>query len=113
MDGFAFTSAIALATSVQKAVDNGNYIFMAVIVLMLLIEALKAIFYKRPHMKKYAPQAAALGGGVMGGTFSAMTGGDPLQGAVGGILAGNAASGLYSSALKPLGGAVKKLLRGR
>lgn len=110
MLGDTFKS-IALATKVQQAVESKNYVFVAVIAMTFLLQLAKVFCgSKFPSLKKNAAQYSAFGGAGIGAATSALTGGDAMQGAVGGMLVGNAASGLYSSILKPIG---KKLLRGK
>lgn len=105
--------SLALATAIQKAVESGNYVFVAVIALMFGLQVLKVIFGQRSSsIRQNAAQYSALGGAAIGSAMTSVTGGDPVEGAVGGLLVGNAASGLYST-LKPIGALGKKYLRGR
>lgn len=105
-----YAGIMALAAAVQKAFESSQYAFIAVIGLMLSIQLVKALTARRSdHMKRNAHRYAAGGGALMGGAMSQYTGSDPVAGAVGGMMVGNAASGLYSTVVKPLG----KLVRGR
>lgn len=113
LSGGDMMGGLAIATAVQKAVESGNYVFVAVVVLMLGLQALKIIYSsKSSSLRRNAAQYSAMGGATMGVAGAMMTGGDPAQGAVGGLLVGNAASGLYST-LKPVGELGKKYLRSR
>jgi hypothetical protein len=94
---------IKFASSIQEAIDKGNYVFVGVIVLMLVIQFLKATCGRKfPSVKKHAAQYSALGGALAGGAVAQSVNADPIAGAVGGLITGNAASGLYSSFVKPL-----------
>ncbi len=95
--------AVTFATSVQKAVENGQYVFVAVIALLFLMQIAKAFFsYRYKSVRHNASQYSAATGTVVGGLAAHLTGSDPVSGSLGGMLAGNAASGLYSSLVKPL-----------
>lgn len=97
------TSTLALATAVQKAVEAKNFTFLAVIILMFGIQILKSFSKnKMPHMKRNAAQYSAMGGAAIGAAGSAAMGSDPVHGATGGFMVGNAASGLYSTLKRPV-----------
>lgn len=82
-----------VAEGVQKAVDGGKWAYLAVIGLFVVIQVLK----RSQHIKRNATQYAAGAGAAAGAVLS----NDPVSGAVGGLMVGNAASGLYSL-LKPI-----------
>lgn len=101
--GGEMAKELILATAVQKAVDSGQYVFAAVVVLMLCMELVKAFSgKKREHLRKHASKYVAGAGAVTGGLAAKASGADPVIGSVGGMMMGNAASGLYSSVFKPL-----------
>lgn len=111
LDMGGVTSVIALATAVQKGVESRNYVFVAVLGLMFGLEILKIFMgSKYPSFKRNAAQYSAVSGVVVGSVGSSLAGGDPVSGALGGMMVGNAASGLYSSILKPVGGYLKQMV---
>lgn len=90
---------VHIADAVQKAVDQGAWAFLAVIAIYVFIEANKATLgQKMPSVKRNAAQISA-GVGALGGAVLAE---DPVNGALGGLIIGNAASGFYASFMKPL-----------
>ncbi len=114
LSGGEVAGGLALAAAVQKAVENGQYAFVAVIVLMFGLQVAKIVFGRRSKsVRRNAAQYSAIGGTAVGAAMTSLTGGDPVEGAVGGLMVGNAASGLYSSIAKPLGALGKKYLEGR
>lgn len=98
-----WASISALAEGVQQAVENGKWVYLGVIFIFVMIQLAK----KSNHIKKNATRYSAGAGAVAGAVLS----NDPVNGAVGGMLMGNAASGLYSL-LKPIiyGDFIKALL---
>lgn len=92
-----------VAQAVQNAVDGGKWAYLAVISVFVVIQVMK----RSQHIKKNATQYAAGAGAATGAVLSD----DPVSGAVGGLMVGNAASGLYSL-LKPViqGDLLKALL---
>lgn len=98
-----WASISALAEGVQAAVDSGKWAYLAVISVFIFIQLAK----RSDHVKKNATRYSAGLGAATGAVLSP----DPVSGAVGGLLVGNAASGLYSL-LKPVitGDLLKALL---
>jgi hypothetical protein len=88
-----WASISTLAQGVQNAVEGGKWAYLAVISIFVLIQLMK----KNSHVKKNASRYSAGAGATVG----AILGADPVSGAVGGLMVGNAASGLYSL-LKPI-----------
>jgi hypothetical protein len=95
-------SYLKLAESIQSAVEKQQYVFLAVMGIIFGVQLLKIILASRyPSIKDNAGHYAALGGAAVGVGMSLVTNGDPIQGATGGFLVGNAASGMYSSVVGP------------
>jgi hypothetical protein len=89
----------ALAHMVQESVDSGKWAYLAVLSVFVMIEVNKRwLASKLPSVKKNAAQYSAGLGALTGAVLSD----DKASGAIGGMLVGNAASGLYSSLLKPI-----------
>jgi len=88
MEFLKWDAILGLAESVQMSVDEGRWAYLAVISIFLIIQFAK----KSEHVKKNAPRYSAGAGAAIGSILSD----DPAQGALGGLMVGNAASGLFS-----------------
>lgn len=102
MDFFQLDALLNLADSVQDAVEAGRWAYLAVISVFIMIQLAK----KSDHIKKNASRYSAGLGAVTGAVLSD----DPVQGAMGGLMVGNAASGLFSLLKSFSGNSVVSLL---
>lgn len=95
-------TTLVLANQVQDAFESGQYAFVLIVLLMVGLQIAKSLGGRRcPTLKKHAAPYSAGIGALIGGSAANITGSDPMMGALGGLMAGNAASGLYST-LKPI-----------
>lgn len=95
MELLGLETIFSLAEGVQGAVEEGKWAYLAVISIFILMQVAK----RWSHIKKHAPQYSAGFGALTGAVLSD----EPMNGALGGAMVGNAASGLYSL-LKPIMG---------
>lgn len=92
------TSTLTLAKAIQDGVEGQNYVYLAVIIFMFGMQAVKMLgASKVPSLKKHTASYSTAGGASVGAVMSNIAGSDPVQGAIGGAMVGNASSGLYST----------------
>ena len=96
--------ALALIPTLQEAVEQQNWAMVVVISLMSLTWLIKRFLLAKDGSQKDLLPAVSAGLGTVLGTAVAP---DPVMGAMGGLMLGNAASGMYD-VLKRTPRAIKK-----
>lgn len=95
--------AFGVFAEIQKAIQAQDYVYLAVLGLMLATFVIKRYMLARDSSQDGSlPSITALLGAFLGGAGAATAGGDISSGILGGVLAGNAATGAYDAFIKPL-----------
>lgn len=103
----------SMSEMMSAAMQSQDKIYMGIIAIFVLMQLFKKTAEKKvPGVRKAAPQITAGASSTVGALIASQMGQSPSEGAVAGLLMGNAASGMYDT-LKPLGRLGKKFLAGR
>ena len=94
---------ILLLLSQSGGLNLQSYAIGFVGFLILITFCIKLLFMKSEEAKEWIPMMTAILGAMTGAGASVASGtGDPIAGALGGMLLGNSASGFYDAAVKPI-----------
>jgi len=101
---------VRLLTQLQPAFESNNYAVVALVILMSLTWAVKRFGLKKDGSNDHVlPWVSAGLGSILGTSTSLATGiMDPVSGALGGLMLGNAASGAYDMLIRSTKKQMKK-----
>ena len=94
---------VNLLPEVQRALEGKNWAYLLVLVLMIVTYAIKRFcLSKDGSQDRRLPIITSTMGAFLGAAGSVALSGDILSGAIGGLMAGNAANGAYDAFIKPV-----------
>jgi hypothetical protein len=98
-----------LSGPINRAIEAQNWGLLIVLLVLLITACAKRFWAQNDDSKKARlPKISAITGAGIGSIIAATGQVDPMTGVIGGMLMGNAATGLYDAGVKPLKKRLKK-----